>query len=148
MADTQNLLPTYELLLHAVTDTRFGVRDRWFIAGDHHDRQAAHLAFQELCQEFPGHLVTLQLVASTHDPTTGLFRDVVLETRGMTPLNDPKRPERPVRRDPPSIAKAATRQRLPTQRPAVVQPGSRLGLWLTAAGGVLAAVVLLVLLGG
>lgn len=91
MTDTESFPPSYELLLYAVSDTRFGVENRWFTAGSHRSRNAARLAFLELSEEFTSARVILLLVASMHDPATGRFRDVIIEARGIAPLIDRKR---------------------------------------------------------
>lgn len=141
-------LPTYELLLHAAVNTRFGLEQRWFLAGGHHRRDLARLAFQELCGEFPSQQVVLLLVASVLDPATQRFRDVIIESRGIAPLIDRKRLGRLTHHARTLIAQSAAPP-LPraSQRPPE-PPRKRFGVWLTLGGVALAASAILALLPG
>ena len=136
------------MLLYAVSNTQFGGENRWFQVGEHHSRHAAHWAFRDLCKEYPSRQVILLLVASVHDPETGRFRDVIVESRGVAPLIDRKRLERLTRLDRPLIARATDPPRPGAPRRATPLPPSRPGRWLTVVGGALAAVAVLVALWG
>ena len=144
MPSSHDPAPSNELLLYAAADTRFGVENRWFIAGGHRDRLAARLAFQELCEEFPHQRVILLLVASIHDAASGRFRDVIIESRGIAPLIDRKRLQRLTQHDRPLIAKAVAERRAPILPPPGPSPG--LGWWVAGWSGAVAMLMLLVLL--
>lgn len=141
-------LPTYELLLHAMVETRLGLEKRWFLAGGHHSRDLAREAFQGLCAEFPAKQVVLLLVASVLDPATQRFRDVIIESRGIAPLIDRKRLGRLTHHARTLIATATEPRLPPVSRPLPAPPRRRFGVWLTLGGVALAAVAILVLLPG
>lgn len=141
-------LPTYELLLHAVVNTRFGLEKRWFLAGGHHRRDLARLAFQELCEEFPSQQVVLLLVASVLDPATQRFRDVIIESRGIAPLIDRKRLGRLTHHARTLVAKATEPVLPPMPRRLPEPPRPRYGVWVTLGGVALAASAILALLPG
>ena len=78
---------TFEVLLHTLPGTRFGLEERWFNVGPFAERLDAQEEFDLLCREFRDDaLVVILLVASVHDDATGLYRDRILESRGRAPL--------------------------------------------------------------
>lgn len=95
---------TFEVLLHTLSGTRFGLEERWFNLGPFTERLDAQIEFEMLCREFrEDSLVVILLVASVHDDATGLYRDRILESRGRAPL---------IRRDRMAHLSAAERKRL------------------------------------
>ncbi len=95
---------TFEVLLHTLPGTRFGLEERWFNVGPFTERLDAQEEFDLLCREFrEDSLVVILLVASVHDDATGLYRDRILESRGRAPL---------IRRDRMASLSAAERKRV------------------------------------
>lgn len=137
---------TFEVLLHTLPGTRYGLEERWFNVGPFAERLDAQEEFDLLCREFAEDaLVVLLLVASVHDDATGLYRDRIVESRGRAPL---------IRRDRMASLSALERKRVlaataPQRRVArpagpglAPRPSSR---WPWAGGMIGAAMVLALL---
>jgi hypothetical protein len=137
---------SFDVLLLAKASTRYGVENRWFIAGSSPKRMAARLLFQELCKEFPTERVVLLLVASIWNEDTQRFHDHVLDSRSIAPLIDRKRAEKLTPQTRELIKQAIIERPLaPLRPPPAPRGGGGLGWWI-AACGVVGAVVLTVLL--
>lgn len=78
---------SFEVLLHTLPGTRYGMEARWYQLGPFAERLDALAEYEALCRDFPpGTLVVPVLVAVVHDDATGLYRDRILEARGRAPL--------------------------------------------------------------
>lgn len=131
---------TYEVLLHTLPGTRFGLEGRWYILGPFAERLDAAAEYEALCREFAADsLVVVVLVAVVHDDVTGLYRDRILEARGRAPLIRRERMQQlsgQERRR--LLAATAPYRRQPRPRPAGPAPEPSLPwAWLVGGTGVL-----------
>ena len=89
MQPQSSIPPSYEVLLHVATG-RNAHASRWYLAGSSASRSSAGALYREVCEEFPKG-ATVLLIASTHEETSNLFRDQIIEANTRAPLIDRKR---------------------------------------------------------
>jgi hypothetical protein len=94
MTTASDIATAYEVMLYADVETRIGLDRRWLIAGSHVSRAAAATQYAELNAEFPNDAVNILMVASVHDAATGMFRDKIIQSRGLVPLIDRRKIQR------------------------------------------------------
>lgn len=76
----------YEVLLHAERPSAFGQKGRWYLASAHQDIAGAETAYRALAAQFSDPAITLAVVRSEHDPSSGLFRDRIVKASGRVPM--------------------------------------------------------------
>jgi len=147
MTTASDIATAYEVLLYADAETRIGLDRRWLIAGSHASRAAAATQYAELGAEFPNDAVNILMVASVHDAATGMFRDRIIQSRGLVPLIDRRKIQKLTMGERQRLALAL---RIP-ERAARPKPPPSSGtagwVWWLAGATASGAITLVVLLG-
>jgi hypothetical protein len=141
--------PQHEVLLYSKRGTRFGMGERWWLAGSFPDRLDALHEFRALCREFRPELTVVLVVAAVEDPATGQYRNRVVDARGRAPLIDRDAMSPLTPRDRGRLAKATLPEREMRRHDLPAAGGARLGwsLGLVALASALAAWAALVAFG-